>query len=242
MYEFDNIKYTTCISKVMNNNLQLLTPLLHFTSDYEYAVSLWKKNVNDPKFQTILQNARTSGALGFEKFETIFIQPVQRITRYALLLKQVKKTTPPKHPDFIPLIKTLINFEQFCEEANKRIERRISLFDLARVTHLDICKPNRLLMFSAQSGSKKKGMVHVMSDLVLVVTYDKRNTTWNIITNFELSQECSVSTKENTLILEKAGTQTLITLTNKTDSFAAKNYIVAILAQHSFNEVVCLNQ
>ncbi|KAJ4458017.1 putative RhoGEF domain [Paratrimastix pyriformis] len=79
----------------------------------------------------------------FGNLDSLMIQPVQRIPRYELLLKEMLKNTPPDHPDREHLISTLIKMKEVGQVFNDCIKEKENL-DKCNQVAVALSKPDLL--------------------------------------------------------------------------------------------------
>ena len=66
----------------------------------------------------------TSGAGGDKRLQSYLIEPVQRIPRYKLLLQELLKRTPQRHPDHAPLAAALAEVARAAAHCNAELARQ----------------------------------------------------------------------------------------------------------------------
>lgn len=84
---------------------------------------------SDKKLKKLLNQLNNE----YEPLDSIIVMPVQRLVKYALLLKEVQKHTATWHPDyeqFTEAIKKMDDLAQAADEKMLEADRRNKLFDL----------------------------------------------------------------------------------------------------------------
>jgi len=116
-----------------------MTPIFDLFEEFSQRLSIYKPymaNYNRSSLH-LLYLCKKSGATqrivkGFEEYmkrttrlpiESVFIMPIQRIPRYILLLKEMKKYTFESHPDYEGLPKVATEIENILLELNKHIKK-----------------------------------------------------------------------------------------------------------------------
>eukprot|EP00053_Salpingoeca_punica_P020145 m.208890 g.208890 ORF g.208890 m.208890 type:complete len:920 (+) comp17804_c0_seq1:258-3017(+) len=87
-------------------------------------------------FRRFLKECQKKPECGKMWLEDHLIVPIQRIPRYILLLKELRRFTPELHADFGPLAETLEQIEAVAQEMNnvkKEVEKRLLAIQVQRV-------------------------------------------------------------------------------------------------------------
>ncbi|KAJ8046828.1 FYVE, RhoGEF and PH domain-containing protein 4 [Holothuria leucospilota] len=141
-----------CIGDILKKISHYLKMYAVYVSNFDTAMSqlnTWKAKV--PKFanalSNVVQNEKRCNNLALEHH---MLEPVQRIPRYELLLKEYLKKLPGDSQDKDDALKALEVISQAAEHSNKRIkvtEEIDNLFKLnARIDGMDIIDPSRRLL------------------------------------------------------------------------------------------------
>ncbi|EDR22250.1 Rho/RAC guanine nucleotide exchange factor, putative [Entamoeba dispar SAW760] len=196
----------TCIGDLLSLLITYITPYLSFTTDYNIALNTWKSQQKNLNFQKVVKLASTSDNLKIEPLDLLLVQPVQRIMRYPMLIKEVIKQTPHSHPDYPYLKKALKEYHFFCTLANERSKMRDALADLANVLNMDnLFVKNRYLIWSCSVINKKKTKLHVFNDMIILVQKQGRSDKWIIIDTLPIANDVDVSLSQKTITLKKYG-------------------------------------
>ncbi|KAG0745074.1 hypothetical protein G6F23_004691 [Rhizopus arrhizus] len=101
---------------------------------------LQKKREEDQWLEVFLKTAQTRIECRSLDFSHFLLEPVQRITRYPLLLRQILNSTPKKHPDYA-LVKSALSVAQnILEDVNeetRRFENHHKMNELSRIIDMD---------------------------------------------------------------------------------------------------------
>jgi len=94
--------------------LKIYTEYINHYGEVIQTLSDLRKN---KKFTNFLRSARKTTNMEITGF---LIQPVQRIPRYVLLLKELKKYTWPEHEEYDALVKALLKAQEIATHVNER--------------------------------------------------------------------------------------------------------------------------
>ncbi|KAI8890231.1 hypothetical protein K501DRAFT_206841 [Backusella circina FSU 941] len=139
---------------------------------------LQKKREDDQWFEVFLKTAQTRPECRSLDLSHFLLQPVQRITRYPLLLRHILNSTPKKHPDYA-LVKSALSIAQrVLEDVNeetRRFENQQKLSELSRILDMEgawrLNVPGREIvmdgaLYKAKSGRKLHG--YLFNDLLIL--------------------------------------------------------------------------
>jgi hypothetical protein len=141
------------------------------------------------------QNALALIEQQYEPITSLIVEPVQRMPRYPLLLKEILKATPDWHPDHIPLhraMEKLQNDAKIADKALAEVSRRSKLLEFERT--IRGCPP--LL----NSERKYIGMwpvigtdleLLVFSDLLIITGTKKEGLARRVVTEVRKCQDLS---------------------------------------------------
>jgi len=119
----DEIYHKFCSSEnictVFQEEFRFLRMYKPYITDYKEAYSKLLKASKKRGFKGIFNNGQSLSydPLGF--FHIHGITLVQRPPRYVLLLKELKKYTPVRHPMYKDLEKGLVDIEEICDDINE---------------------------------------------------------------------------------------------------------------------------
>jgi len=143
-------------------------------------------------FKRFIQNGEKSfwGSAG-NTIQAFFILPVQRITRYILLFKEVIKFTNPTHPDYNNLVATLREMECICIDVNesqrkedtekKRVQTLNGIISKVEPRLKDLMVDGRYLLregiisqFDVDDDQIKERYYFLFNDIILVTKKQKQ--------------------------------------------------------------------
>jgi hypothetical protein len=84
-----------CCSHCLLHKIDFLKMYTQYLNGYPRSLQCINDNRNNKKFQAFLAEKRKACGLDLMSY---LIMPVQRIPRYELLLREMKRLTPPSHP------------------------------------------------------------------------------------------------------------------------------------------------
>ncbi|KAI7888806.1 uncharacterized protein EV154DRAFT_424999 [Mucor mucedo] len=150
-----------------------------YCRNQSYATKfLQKKREDDQWFEVFLKTAQTRAECRSLDLSHFLLEPVQRITRYPLLLRQILNNTPKKHPDHSLVRSALSIAQKVLEDVNeetRRFENIQKMSELSRILDLEgtvnLNVPGREFvmdgaLFKAKSGRKLHGFL--FNDLLIL--------------------------------------------------------------------------
>ncbi|XP_041351403.1 intersectin-1-like isoform X5 [Gigantopelta aegis] len=113
------------VGDILCENLPHLTPYVRFCScQLSAAALLQHKSVNCPEFLEVhrqcMQDPRTKNM----PLSSFLLKPMQRITKYPLMLKEILKYTSADHPDRQNLVDALAKAEELCNQVNEGVREK----------------------------------------------------------------------------------------------------------------------
>ncbi|KAI8832138.1 Dbl homology domain-containing protein [Chytriomyces cf. hyalinus JEL632] len=137
-----------------------------------------------PKFKDFLIQCTKSRETKFTDLKELLLRPMQRMTRYPLLLRELEKRTPDNHPDK-PLIKQAIEtVSSIALAVNQKMEGIQHAHQLFQAFQQTLnCPPNLitekrrcLLNIDAVDSRSVRYRLFLCSDLIMVVVYEGKRT------------------------------------------------------------------
>ena len=131
--------------------------------------NIWLKNIEMEKWDKVI--------------DSVLIEPVQRLPRLLLLLKELRKNTDISHPDYKYIEQALKSFEELNSSVNKNMEEYIKglkLFELAEKykKHFkhELIDPKRKFleeeaMTLITDGATRQVVCYFLSDMLLVTEH-----------------------------------------------------------------------
>eukprot|EP00842_Homolaphlyctis_polyrhiza_P005966 jgi/Hompol1/6370/HPOL_001186-RA len=124
----------TCIGDIF----LVLTPYLKmyslYVKNFNHAISLITELTHKhPAFAAFLKEQAMRRECKGLIFQTLLIEPVQRIPRYKLLLDDLLKCTPSTHPDYTKLVKALGLVSQVAIFVNEEIRKHENVLRMVEI-------------------------------------------------------------------------------------------------------------
>ncbi|XP_036365508.1 intersectin-1 isoform X5 [Octopus sinensis] len=129
------------IGDILCENLPHLSPYIRFCScQLNAGTLLQKKTENVPEFVEVHKQCVTDPACQGMPLSSFLLKPMQRITRYPLLLKKILKHTPEEHPDHLHLVDALAKAEELCSQVNEGVREKENSNDLEWIQQHVLCE------------------------------------------------------------------------------------------------------
>lgn len=99
----------------------------------EYLTVLLSDKKNNSSFIDFLQKVEFSIELEKKDLSSMLIKPIQRLPKYVLLFKELRKSTQESHPDYKEITKALENFDALNQENNRKMMEdlnKLKIFEL----------------------------------------------------------------------------------------------------------------
>ncbi|KAI9028541.1 Dbl homology domain-containing protein [Hyaloraphidium curvatum] len=139
------------------------------------------------EYRQFTKDCMTSPETEKTNLAEFLLYPVQRTTRYTLLLKEMVKSTPKTHPDYASVLAAQKDMEEWTNRVNelKRLEEeRTAMFQAFSQTEncpASLINFNRRLVFQADATDGKTGKplhVFLFSDLIMVAKPIQKGGIW----------------------------------------------------------------
>jgi len=105
-----------CIGNLFTELANQLEPYSLYS--YSNSVRILEESIKE--FPQLIQFFKEKN---FNDIHSLFISPIQRITRYILLLENLAKHTDEEHPDYFNLLNGLSRFKATVQNINERIKK-----------------------------------------------------------------------------------------------------------------------
>ncbi|KAI8820089.1 rho guanine nucleotide exchange factor [Fimicolochytrium jonesii] len=137
------------IGEIFVRHAGSLTVYQSYCGNFAHALKVLQKcRTDNPRLQEFLKREQTNNPLCRSlDLSSFLLQPMQRITRYSLLLKQVLHYTPKAHPDHEAVVRALAMSEREAEMVNSAARERESkekLEEVGRVLDLSCNEEHKL--------------------------------------------------------------------------------------------------
>ncbi|XP_064191737.1 intersectin-2-like isoform X1 [Anguilla rostrata] len=94
------------------------------TSQLKGAALLQRKTDQEPEFKEFLKKIATDYRCKGMPLTSFMLKPMQRITRYPLIIKNILESTPEMHVDHIQLRRALETAEKLCLQVNEGVRQK----------------------------------------------------------------------------------------------------------------------
>ncbi|XP_061756713.1 intersectin-2-like isoform X6 [Nerophis ophidion] len=113
------------IGDLLASELTHMQPYIRFCScQLNAAALLQSKTHNQPDFKDFLKKIATNYRCKGMPLSSFLLKPMQRITRYPLLIKNILEHTPDHHADHAPLREALERAEELCSQVNEGVREK----------------------------------------------------------------------------------------------------------------------
>uniref|UniRef100_UPI0037E713B5 intersectin-2-like isoform X2 n=1 Tax=Semicossyphus pulcher TaxID=241346 RepID=UPI0037E713B5 len=113
------------IGDLLASELAHMQPYIRFCScQLNAAALLQSKTYNQPDFKDFLKKIATNYRCKGMPLSSFLLKPMQRITRYPLLIKNILEHTPDAHADRSPLREALERAEELCSQVNEGVREK----------------------------------------------------------------------------------------------------------------------
>lgn len=182
--------YIDHVGDVISDHLPRMRAYIPYCTNQSTAAKiLTTQRTQNPSLDSLLHQLQAGpGGRGLD-LSSYLLTPMQRLTRYPLLLNQILKYTPQDHVDYDLISRCVRVAETILDDTNERIrenESRQRLKTLSQTLYigdearLDLTKPTRCLgdrkilkeetLIKAKSKTGRKLTIVLCNDLLLVLT------------------------------------------------------------------------
>uniref|UniRef100_H3C3D0 Intersectin 2a n=1 Tax=Tetraodon nigroviridis TaxID=99883 RepID=H3C3D0_TETNG len=139
------------IGDLLASELAHMQPYIRFCSCQLNAAALLQSKTHDhPDFKDFLKKIATNYRCKGMPLSSFLLKPMQRITRYPLLIKNILEHTPDGHADRGPLREALERAEELCSQVNEGVREKENSDRLEWIqTHVQCEGPIEHLVFNS---------------------------------------------------------------------------------------------
>ncbi|KAG8238925.1 hypothetical protein J437_LFUL000762, partial [Ladona fulva] len=113
------------IGDILCENLPRMTAYIRFCSCQLSAASyLQKLTEESPEFKNLTRQCQSDPRTKGMPLSSFLIKPMQRITKYPLLIRKILEYTPEGHPDRQNVQEALAKAEEFCMQVNEGVREK----------------------------------------------------------------------------------------------------------------------
>ncbi|XP_053314559.1 intersectin-2 [Spea bombifrons] len=113
------------IGDILATELSHMQAYIRFCSCQLNGASLLQSRTDgDPEFKDFLKRLATDVRCKGMPLSSFLLKPMQRITRYPLIIKNILENTPETHPDYSNLRFALERAEELCSQVNEGVREK----------------------------------------------------------------------------------------------------------------------
>jgi hypothetical protein len=198
------------IGHLFTERLNIIQKFVPYITRYVDISAIVNRLISqNPKFVSALDLIEQQ----YEPITSLIVEPVQRMPRYHLLLKEVVKATPEWHPDFEPLQQAMDKLQKDAKIADKalsEVSRRAKLLELEKT--IRGCPPllNNTRKYIGLWPVKGNDLeLLVFNDLVIIVGTKKEGLARRLVKETrkvqELAQALGVEKTDDGFVLRTTG-------------------------------------
>ncbi|GBM98010.1 Intersectin-1 [Araneus ventricosus] len=152
------------IGDLLCENLPHFTPYIRFCScQLNAAALIQNKSDNCPRFKEVAKHCSTDPRTKGMPLSSFLLKPMQRITKYPLLIQKVFENTSEDHPDY-PHLKEALNLaQQLCNQVNEGVRERENSDRLEWIQNHVLCDglPEQITFNSLTNCLGPRKLLHV---------------------------------------------------------------------------------
>ncbi|XP_057373684.1 intersectin-1-like isoform X2 [Daphnia carinata] len=180
------------VGDILIDCLPHMSPYIRFCSRQLNAAALiQRRHEGVPEFRALLKKCQLHPKVKGMPLTSYLLKPMQRITKYPLLIKKILESTDVSHPDRLLLDEALVKAEELCNQVNEGVreqENSDRLEWLQRRVHIEglderlvfnsvtnMLGPRKLIHFGPlkKVKSNKELLAFVFNDFLLFTTISK---------------------------------------------------------------------
>ena len=241
IYKGKFVRYQTKIAETvlkMMPYFKLYTP--YFNNFDHSRQCLEKLKKNNSKISAWLNENDHKTQLENQDLSSLLIKPIQRLPKYVLLFKDLKKNTEETHPDYQYIVQALEKFEVINNELNSQMKeylRKIKIFELQQTygnsNKLQILEAGREFLDEEAISiilrdTPRQGILYFLTDLLIVG--ERVNNDWKLIKAVYLDSNSFIREQQDTQYFENVfSVYGKETITLCTDSKENKLKLMAVI-------------
>ncbi|KAJ8922264.1 hypothetical protein NQ315_004202 [Exocentrus adspersus] len=178
------------IGHIICKHLPLMTAYITFCGkQLDSATLLQKLTENSTAFRELVKKCQNNVATRGMPLSSFLIKPMQRITRYPLLITKIMENTPTDHPDYKYLTEALRIAENFLSSVNENVRLKENQ---ERMEWLQQCVQNDLnIVFN--SNTNKLGLRQMLHFGILTKVKTNKELLGFLFNDFFLLVQCNRS-------------------------------------------------
>uniref|UniRef100_A0A673C2Y4 Intersectin 1 (SH3 domain protein) n=1 Tax=Sphaeramia orbicularis TaxID=375764 RepID=A0A673C2Y4_9TELE len=113
------------IGDILTNQLPHMQPYIRFCScQLNGATLIQQKTDDNPEIKDFLKRLAMDPRCKGMPLSSFLLKPMQRVTRYPLIIKNILENTPESHPDHSHLKAALEKAEELCSQVNEGVREK----------------------------------------------------------------------------------------------------------------------
>ncbi|XP_015921274.2 intersectin-1 isoform X1 [Parasteatoda tepidariorum] len=152
------------IGDLLCENLPHFTPYIRFCScQLNAAALIQNKSETNPRFKEVTKHCCTDPRTKGMPLSSFLLKPMQRITKYPLLIQKIIEYTPEGHPDYAHLKEALNQAQQLCNQVNEGVRERENSDRLEWIQNHVLCDglPEQITFNSLTNSLGPRKLLHV---------------------------------------------------------------------------------
>uniref|UniRef100_H2YPF9 Uncharacterized protein n=1 Tax=Ciona savignyi TaxID=51511 RepID=H2YPF9_CIOSA len=148
----DNVN-SIMIGDILCEQIPHMHPYIRFCSCQLNASSLLQELLDsNPEFKALVKKCESGDLWKGLPVSSYLVKPMQRVTKYPLLIKKIVESTPEDHPDHRNLITALGKSEELCSQVNEGVRQKENSDRLEWLqTHVQLDGLNDKLVFNSKT-------------------------------------------------------------------------------------------
>ena len=210
IYKGKFLRYQTKIAEIILKMMPYFKLYTPFFNNFEQSRQFLEKlrKTNKPLSAFLNENEHKPQ---FENLDlsSLLIKPIQRMPKYMLLFKDLKKNTEESHPDYPNILQALEKFEIINNDLNSQMKeylRKIKIYELQQLYG----EPNKLQILESHrefleeeainiilADNPLEGIIYFLTDL-LIVAGRVNNSDWKLLKAVFLEGNSSIREQQDT--------------------------------------------
>lgn len=216
VYKSNFVRYSTKIADLVLNLMPYFKVYTPYFNNFDMSRQFLEKlRKNNAKIAAWLNENEHKPQLEGQDLNSLLIKPIQRLPKYVLLFKDLKKNTEESHPDYNNIVQALEKFEQINNELNAKMKeylRKLKIFELQQLfgDQLQILEANREFLEEEAislilNDIPRQAILYFLTDL-LIVAGRINNNDWKSLKAVFLDGNSFVRDQQDTQYFENVFT------------------------------------
>lgn len=114
----------------MEKEVHFFKMYFEYLNNYTNSSTLIDALMERKHFANFLDETRLNPSHKLLTIKDFLIKPVQRLPKYVLIMKEIKKRTPSDHPDYSNICRVLRLFEEVNQSNNEKLNRVLNNYKI----------------------------------------------------------------------------------------------------------------